>query len=636
MPDDVTRAAPPALVRRAASMAPATYDAASRSVDLIFTTGAEVMRSDWWSGERWIEALDVTPEAMDLSRLNARAPLLNSHSSYDLADVIGVVERAWIEGGKGYARVRFSEREDIAPIVADVAAGILSNISVGYSVSEWREEEVDGMRRRTATRWQPMEVSLVPIPADPAAQVRSAVPAPALSPAIPAIPKESVMDENTNPAPVPPDADVIARNAAKAERGRIAEIQEAARAANLDDAWVQQRVEDGTAADVARRAALAALAETRGKPTASVVQIVRDEGDTLRQGIQGMLEARLTGDYAKATGPAVEWRSRSLVEMGAALLRQRGIETNSWSRADIARAMLGLPVMSRTMQTTSDFPSLLANVQSKRLMAAYDMLPRNFLAWCARRELPDFKTTTVVDLGAAPALSALAEGGQITYGAMQDSGESYNLVRYARNVSISYPAIVNDDLSGFDRVPSAFATSAANLENGLVYGILETNANMSDGVALFAAGHGNTSAQAMTVDGITALRTLIMRQTDPTGQRVLIMPTTIIVPVELAGTARALFSATVVPAGLATTAVNPWRGEFEIVETPFLADTNDYYVTVRSGTGYEAVEVGYEAGSAGPQLTSFTQPDIDGLTFSLRHSFGAKSVNWRTIARATA
>jgi hypothetical protein len=636
MPDDVTRAAPPALVRRAASMAPATYDAASRSVDLIFTTGAEVMRSDWWSGERWIEALDVTPEAMDLSRLNARAPLLNSHSSYDLADVIGVVERAWIEGGKGYARVRFSEREDIAPIVADVAAGILSNISVGYSVSEWREEEVDGMRRRTATRWQPMEVSLVPIPADPAAQVRSAVPAPALSPAIPAIPKESVMDENTNPAPVPPDADVIARNAAKAERGRIVEIQEAARAANLDDAWVQQRVEDGTAADVARRAALAALAETRGKPTASVVQIVRDEGDTLRQGIQGMLEARLTGDYAKATGPAVEWRSRSLVEMGAALLRQRGIETNSWSRADIARAMLGLPVMSRTMQTTSDFPSLLANVQSKRLMAAYDMLPRNFLAWCARRELPDFKTTTVVDLGAAPALSALAEGGQITYGAMQDSGESYNLVRYARNVSISYPAIVNDDLSGFDRVPSAFATSAANLENGLVYGILETNANMSDGVALFAAGHGNTSAQAMTVDGITALRTLIMRQTDPTGQRVLIMPTTIIVPVELAGTARALFSATVVPAGLATTAVNPWRGEFEIVETPFLADTNDYYVTVRSGTGYEAVEVGYEAGSAGPQLTSFTQPDIDGLTFSLRHSFGAKSVNWRTIARATA
>lgn len=636
MPDDVTREAPPALVRRAASMAPATFNASTRTVDVIFTAGAEVMRSDWWSGERWVEALEVTPEAVDLSRLNARAPVLNSHSSYDLEDVIGVVERAWIEGGKGYAQIRFSEREDVAPIVADVAAGILSNISVGYSVSEWREEEVNGVRRRTATRWLPMEVSLVPIPADAAAQVRSAVPAPALQPADPAISKEGQMPENTETAPVLPDATAIRADAVKAERGRIAEIREAARAANLDDAWVQEHVEAGTAADAARRAALAALAETRGKPQASVVQIVRDEGDTLRQGIEGMLEARLTGDYAKATGPAAEWRSRSLVEMGAALLRQRGIETNSWSRADIARAMLGLPVMARTMNTTSDFPALLANVQSKRLMAAYDTLPRNFLAWCARRELPDFKTTTVVDLGAAPALSALAEGGQITYGAMQDSGESYNLVRYARNVSISYPAIVNDDLSGFDRVPQAFATSAANLENGLVYGILETNANMSDGVALFAAGHGNTSAQAMTVDGISALRTLIMRQTDPTGQRVLIMPTMIIVPVELAGVARALFSATVVPAGLATTAVNPWRGEFEIVETPFLADTNDYYVTVRAGTGYEAVEVGYEAGSAGPQLTSFTQPDIDGLTFSLRHSFGAKSVNWRTIARATA
>lgn len=636
MPDDVTRQAPPTLVRRAAAMAPATYDAGTRTVDVVFTTGAEVMRADWWSGERWVEALDVTPEAVDLSRLNARAPVLNTHSSYDLEDVIGVVERAWIEGGKGYAQIRFSEREDVAPIVADVASGILSNISVGYSVSEWREEEVNGMRRRTATRWLPMEVSLVPIPADPAAQVRSAVPAPALSPAVPAIPKESVMDENTNPAPVPPDANAIRSDAVKAERGRITEIREAARAAGLDEAWVTQHVDAGTAADAARRAALAALAETRGKPTPSVVQIQRDEGDTLREGIQGMLEARLTGDYAKASGPAAEWRSRSLVEMGAALLRQRGVETNSWSRADIARAMLGLPVMARTMSTTSDFASLLANVQSKRLMASYGTLPRNFLAWCARRELPDFKTTTVVDLGAAPALQALAEGGQITYGAMQDTGESYNLVRYARNVSISYPAIVNDDLSGFDRVPAAFATAAANLENGLVYGILETNAAMSDTVALFNAAHANTSAQGMTVDGVSALRTLIMKQTDPTGQRMLVMPNVLVVPVELAGTARALFSATVVPAGLATTQVNPWRGEFEIVETPFLTDTNDWYMTVRAGTGYEAVEVGYEAGSAGPQLTSFTQPDIDGLTFSLRHSFGAKSVNWRTIARATA
>jgi len=632
----ITRDAPPVLVRRAAAMAPATFDEMTLSVDVVFTTGAEVVRSDFWSGERWIEALEVSANAVDLSRLNAGAPVLNTHSSYELEDVIGVVERAWIEGGRGYARLRFSEREEVAPIVADVRAGILRNISVGYSVSQWLEEDVNGVRRRTATRWLPMEVSLVPIPADQAAQVRSAVPSPAHPPAAPAISEESVMDEVVPAAPAQPDAENIRSAAVRAERQRIAEIQEAARAAGLDEAWVQRHMEDGTAADAARRAALCELSTRRGTPSASVVQIQRDEGDTLRQGIQGMLEARLTGNYAQATGPAAEWRSRSLVEMGAALLRQRGIETNAWSRADIARAMLGLPVMSRTMQTTSDFPSLLANVQSKRLMAAYDTLPRNFLAWCARRELPDFKQTTVVDLGAAPALSALAEGGQITYGAMQDSGESYQLVRYARNVSISYPAIVNDDLSGFDRVPAAFATSAANLENGLVYGILETNAAMSDGVALFAAGHGNTSAQAMTVAGITALRTLIMRQTDPTGQRIMVMPTMLVVPVELSGEARALFSATVVPAGVATTQVNPWRGEFEIVETPFLSDANDYYVTVRAGTGYEPVEVGYEAGSAGPQLTSFTQPDIDGLTFSLRHSFGAKSVNWRTIARATA
>jgi hypothetical protein len=632
----IRRDAPPVLVRRAASMAPATFDEASRSVDVVFTTGAEVMRTDYWSGERWVEALEVSANAVDLSRLNAGAPVLNTHSSYDLGDVIGVVERAWIEGGRGYARLRFSEREEVAPIIADVRSGILRNISVGYSVSQWMEEDVNGQRRRTATRWLPMEVSLVPIPADQAAQVRSAAPAPAQPPAAPAISEESVMDQVVPAAPAQPDAENIRSTAVKAERARIAEIQEAARAANLDEAWVQRHVDDGSPADVARRAALGELSTRRGTPQSSVVQIQRDEGDTLRQGIEGMLEARLAGDWSKATGPAAEWRSRSLVEMGAALLRQRGIETNAWSRSDIARAMLGLPVMSRTMQTTSDFPALLANVQSKRLMAAYDIMPRSFLTWCARRELPDFKSTTVVDLGAAPALSALAEGGQITYGVMGDSGESYQLVRYARNVSISYPAIVNDDLSGFDRVPAAFATATANLENAVVYGILETNAVMSDGVALFAAGHANTSAQSMDVAGVTALRTLIMRQTDPSGQRIMVSPTVIITPPELTGTALALFSGTVVPAGLATTQVNPWRGQFEVAEAPFLTDANDYFMTVRAGTGHEAVEVGYEAGSAGPQLTSFTQPDVDGLVFSLRHSFGAKAVTHRTIARATA
>jgi hypothetical protein len=162
------------LQRREASFLPATVKAEERTVELVWTTGAEVERYDWWSGQRYTEALSLEPSAVDLSRLNRGAPFLNSHSSWSLRDVIGVVEKAWIEAGEGRAVVRFSQRADVEPIWQDVQAGILRNISVGYEVQVYEEHFDEGkLKRRTAVRWTPAELSLVPIPADAGAQVRS-------------------------------------------------------------------------------------------------------------------------------------------------------------------------------------------------------------------------------------------------------------------------------------------------------------------------------------------------------------------------------------------------------------------------------------------------------------------------------
>lgn len=632
------RRQPLGFVRRAAQFAPHSFNDANRSIDLVFTAGGDVDRRDWWTNERWVESLEVSADAVDLSRLNAGAPLLNTHGAYDLEQVIGVVERAWIEGGKGLATVRFSERADVAPIVADVRAGILRNISVGYQVSEWREEDRGGVKRRTATRWQPMEISFVPIPADAAAQVRSAPGSePALPQATPAAPQESRMTEQVTTAPAQPDADAIRAEATKAERARVAEIREAAKLAGLDQAWIDAQVAADATGDAARRAALAELGRKQAPATgAAVVQVISDEGDVRMRGVEAAMTVRLSGGKAKWEGDALQFRGATYIDMARACIEVRGTKTSGWSRDEIAQIALGLPVMGRNMQTTSDFVALLANVQSKRLISSYEAFDRSFLAWCHRRTLPDFKAASTVELGGAPTLLALAEGGQINLGVMQDSGETVQLVRYARNVALSYPAIVNDDLGGFDRLPMAFAVSAANLENALVYGILSTNANMSDSNALFSTAHGNTSAQAATVDGISAVRALMRRQTDASGQQILISPSIIIAPVELEATLLALFSPDVTPSGLTTTSVNPWRGTFDVIATPFLTDTNDYYVTVQAGTGYEAVEAVYQEGAEAPQLTSYVQPRVDGVEFSLRHSFGAKAVTWRTIARATA
>ena len=130
-----------------------------------------------WTGKRYDEVLSLDPRHVDLSRLNSGAPLLNAHGAFDLANVIGVVERAWIASGsdsyEGRARVRFSAREDVEPLWQDVREGIIRNVSVGYVVRAYEVSEQDGqVPVWRAIDWQPVELSAVPVGADGGAGFR--------------------------------------------------------------------------------------------------------------------------------------------------------------------------------------------------------------------------------------------------------------------------------------------------------------------------------------------------------------------------------------------------------------------------------------------------------------------------------
>lgn len=149
----------------------------SRTVDLTFTTGADVIRYDWATGQRYLERLSLDPKHVRMERLNNGAPLLNAHSAYSLASQIGVVQdgSAKLRSTEGVATVRFSKRADVEPYYQDVRDKIIRNVSAGYST--YRYEDIgaapNGMRIRLATDWEPFEISMVPMNADARAQTRS-------------------------------------------------------------------------------------------------------------------------------------------------------------------------------------------------------------------------------------------------------------------------------------------------------------------------------------------------------------------------------------------------------------------------------------------------------------------------------
>lgn len=159
-------------------------DTAARTVNVTFTTGAAVRRRRWtgWdSSVPFDEILVVSDQAIDMSRLNKGAPALDSHSFYTSYAQVGVVERAWIEGGEGRATIRFPSAgidKGADRMFGLVSERIIRNVSVGYSIDRARvvESEKKGdVEKRIVERWTPQEISFVTIPADADAQVRSAV-----------------------------------------------------------------------------------------------------------------------------------------------------------------------------------------------------------------------------------------------------------------------------------------------------------------------------------------------------------------------------------------------------------------------------------------------------------------------------
>lgn len=131
----------------------------SRTVSLSFSSEAPV---DRFFGA---EVLDHAPESVRLEWLaSGRAPLLADH---DPEKQIGVIENAEIASGRvGRAVVRFGKGALADSYFQDVKDGIRGNVSVGYRIHQAVIEEKGGKEIYRVTQWEPLEVSLVSVPAD--------------------------------------------------------------------------------------------------------------------------------------------------------------------------------------------------------------------------------------------------------------------------------------------------------------------------------------------------------------------------------------------------------------------------------------------------------------------------------------
>lgn len=261
------------------------------------------------------EVLQHDIRSADLARLNDAAPLLFNH---DPDRVIGVVERAWIDGQKkrGYATVKFSRNSFAQEVLADVKDGVLRNVSFGYAINDMEQR---GGGEFVATSWAPYEISVVSIPADPTVGVGRSLETDPAAPAASPTPETEpeVPMENT------PDLSAVraeaAAEAAKAERSRIAGITALAAKHGMDDLG-RQLVEGGRSLDEARAAVLDKLGIKPVETVAPVEMAVQEwAGYSITAGIRAML----TGDWSSREAGLVRDLSREVEKSGVAKTTER-------------------------------------------------------------------------------------------------------------------------------------------------------------------------------------------------------------------------------------------------------------------------------------------------------------------------
>jgi HK97 family phage major capsid protein len=237
-------------------------DAEARTARISFSSEEPV---DMWYGS---EILSHAPGAMRADGARQQnMPLLYNH---DMDRLIGTVEGITIQNRRGYADIRFAKDEGQYGgqwAMQQFADRVLVNASFMYRVYEWIENTEDDTV--TATDWEPFEISLVTVPADPTvgagrAAQESENPVsikPANRRGVSAVENDTAQpgDKGAAPAGGVVDLDRVRREAAEAERSRVSEIAGIATRFGLGSEFVEQHRRAGTSVADVRAAALDAV-----------------------------------------------------------------------------------------------------------------------------------------------------------------------------------------------------------------------------------------------------------------------------------------------------------------------------------------------------------------------------------------
>lgn len=593
---------------RPAEFRAGSLDVANRTIEIVWSSGAPVRRYDWSAGEFYLEKLEMTAEACDLERMNSGVvSFLDNHRREGMADRLGSIipGTAKIEAGLGIATVKLSTSGAGSRILADLEAGLSLPVSVGYSIAEYSRDEGDddAVPTVTATRWTPLEVSAVLIPADPVAQARAEPEGHHIT--IPVTMRRAKGAAAKEPAMTTTD-DTLDRAAIDTEIRQIGENHDAS--ARLVRKAIDSKK---TVAEFREMILDARRAEQEKTQIFTIAPLPYQERGhaSLVDAMADAIQARVDRSYKPSdTGSALV--GLSMPELARRALEARGEGTRGASAGEL---------VTRALHSSSDFPIALSAVANRLVRKGYEATPSAIQTVARQVSAKDFKPRAGIFLASKGGLEKVNEHGEFKRGTFVEGAELYAIETYGKIFGLTRQALINDDLSLFDRLPQELGQKAKNFEADFLTKLVEGTAKMSDGLVVFHASHGNLAAAgtALSVTSLAAGRLALRKQRSPDGELAGLAPKYLIVPPELELLGEQVL--TVINAEKPSD-VNPFSGQLQLLVEPRLANSQAWYLAARPDQS--GLEFAYLEGAEGPQIDTRNGFDIDGTEWKVRLDFG--------------
>ena len=273
-------------------------------------------------------------------------------------------------------------------------------------------------------------------------------------------------------------------------------------------------------------------------------------------------------------------------------------------------------ITASSASTPVSLPGILSNAMHKVLMESYQMFPSAARLIARKLTAKDFKTHNDLRLTGDIAMKPLDTSGELQHARLGEQNFSWSIDTFGRIIKIDRKLIINDDLAAFSSIPKMFGRGAALAVENAFWTLVLGNTG-----SFFAAANSNylsgvtvgTNDSRLNMEGLTRAVAQMMKQVDPAGYPINVIPRFVVVPPELKAAADALYRSTTVITGL-TGATGPttvpgsntFFGLAEPLASPYLSNSS---YTGYSTTGWllfgapddvAAFGIGYLNNAEGP------------------------------------